>query len=93
MEVQPLTDPIYDGWWGECILHSNEEGIYHKLNIAESLQRRIIELDLWVKEGEQVHSFTGANEAIGTIIIRCESSEELHKYIEHIDEYVRVCVK
>lgn len=93
MEVQSLTDPVYDGWWGECILHSNEEGIYHKLDIAESLQRCIIELDLWVKEGEQVHSFTGANEAIGTIIIRCESSEELHRYIEHIDEYIKVCVK
>lgn len=93
MKIHDLTDPIYDGWWGECILHSNKEGIYQKLDIAEPLQKCMIELDLWVKEGDQIHSFTGANETIGTIIIRCESSEELHKYIEHINEYVNVCVK
>lgn len=93
MDIQQFTDPVYDGWWGECILHSNVEGKFKKLDIAEPLQKCIIELDLWVKENDEVHSFTGANEAIGTIIIRCDSSEELHKYIEHIDEYVTVCVQ
>lgn len=93
MKVQSFTDPVYNGWWGECILHSNANGKFEKLDISEELQKNIIELDLWVQENDDVHIFTGANEAIGTIIIRCNSSEELHKYIENIDKYVQVCVK
>lgn len=93
MEIQSFTDPIYNGWWGECILHSNANGKFEKLDISEELQKNIIELDLWVQENDDVHIFTGANEAIGTIIIRCNSSEELHTYIENIDKYVQVCVK
>lgn len=93
MKVQELTDPLYNGWWGECILHSNSEGKFKKIDVEESLKNCIVELDLWVKENEQVYSFTGANEAIGTIIIRCETEKELHAYIEHIDEYVKVCVE
>lgn len=91
MGIQKLTDPIYDGWWGECILHSNSDGKFRKLVIDEEIQDSIVEIDLWVKEGDEVHCFTGANETIGTIIVRCETEEKLRDCIEHIDKYIDIC--
>lgn len=92
MDIQKLTDPIYNGWWGECILHSNSEGKFEKLLIDKTIQDYVVEVNLWVKEGEEVHCFTGANEAVGTIIIRCETGEKMRNCIEHISEYVKICI-
>ena len=91
IEIQPLSDPQYNGWWGECILHSNTEGTFKKLIISKEIKKYVVELDLWVKEGDDIHLFTGANEAIGTIIFRCKSQEQLLHLLEHINEYVNVC--
>lgn len=92
MDIQPLTDPTYDGWWGEYILHSNFDGKFKSLDISTEIKDNIIDIDLWVAEGEQVHKFTGANETIGMIVIRCQTQNELVEKIENISNYVKVII-
>ena len=65
---------------------------FEKLLIDKTIQDYVVEVNLWVKEGEEVHCFTGANEAVGTIIIRCETGEKMRNCIEHISEYVKICI-
>ena len=76
--------------FAEIILHSEKEGTFKELWTSEKISDNIVEKDLWVKEGAKVGGFAGANEAIGTLVLRFKNQEELKRVIESQEEYVKV---
>lgn len=91
--VGVTSDPIYNGCWAEVILHSDEDGIFDKLEVSPELRKCVKEEQLWVSSGDQIHKFTGANFAIGTMILQFDNQEELTYYLEKIDEFIKVRLK
>ena len=83
-------DPVYQGVWAEVILHSEQDGAFQKVDIAPELMPCVKELDLWVQPGETVHTFTGANHAIGTIVLEFETEEFLRRVMDDIPHYLKV---
>jgi biotin carboxylase len=92
--VDELNMPSYNGYWAEIILHAEKEGLFDSLFINQQLkENNVVEIDLWVKEGDKVNSFNGANDAIGTLVIRFDSEMQLQKAMSDRDEVVKVIVK
>ena len=87
-----VSQKPYQGYWGECILHSDAEGAFDELVISPELRPFVYETDLWVERGETVKCFTGANEAIGTLVLRFDTPEQ-QQMLDHIQELVKVSVK
>lgn len=83
----------YNGHWAEIVLHSDKTGIFEQLEIADSLHADIIEKDLWVKQGDKVDCFVGANNAIGMLILKFHSQEELEKALATQKEWLKVIVR
>ena len=83
----------YEGVWAELILYSDKKGLYKSINIDKVLTPFLIEQDIWVKPGDLVQPFTGANETIGTLIFKFNSREELNKYWETIRKYIHINVE
>ena len=83
----------YNGHWAEIILHADESGIFNHLEISKELPAEVVEEDLWVKEGDHVDSFEGANNAIGTLVLKFKTSEELEHSIIHQRDWLKVVVK
>ncbi len=83
----------YNGYWAEIILHSKKPGIFERIYISEELTGEIIETDLWVQPGDYVGGFSGANKAIGTLVLRYESREVMEKEICMINDMIRVVLK
>lgn len=92
-EIQEINEPNYDGNWAEIILYSNKQGIFSRLYIDPMIENIIFEIDLWVKEGDKINAFTGANEAIGTFIIKSDDSSKLHHILSDYKKYINVIVK
>lgn len=69
-KIKELVPKEYNGYWAEIILHSKEEGIFDKLNLPNAIKDTIIEEDLWVKEGDIISAFNGANNTIGTLVLK-----------------------
>lgn len=82
-----------DGHWAEIILHSDKTGDFSELFIAPEFEKYVQERDLWVKEGDHVEVFSGANKAIGTLVLRFSTAEELEEAITHQREWLKVIVK
>lgn len=80
-------------FWAEVILHSSKSGIFDKLIVKKNNNVRIIEKDLWIKAGEPVGGFSGANEAIGTLILKFETLKDMQAYMDNVDENVIVGVR
>lgn len=88
--IEPIEQKPYNGHWAEIILHADKSGVFDHLEISKDLPAEIIEEDLWVKQGDKVESFEGANNAIGTLVLKFKTAEELEKAITHQREWLKV---
>ena len=91
--VVGIEQKPYDGAWAEIILHSEKPGSFQKLEIADEIKANIIEEDLWIDAGTQVGGFSAANEAIGTLVLRFDTQEEMLAQMERLYDLVRVIVE
>ncbi len=82
----------FDGHWAEIILHANTTGVFDSLEISPNFSGEVIERDLWVSKGDHVDSFIGANNAIGTLVLRFETQEALSKSLAN-QNWWKVIVK
>lgn len=91
--VDELKMPVYRGYLAEIILHADSDGFFEGLEIADRMRAAIVEEDLWVEKGSEVHGFSGANNAIGTLVVRFESQEALKHALADLSSWCRVMVK
>ena len=80
------------GNWAEVILHSNRTGRFNRLTLNENLPAEVIDTDLWVAPGDPVQAFIGANNAIGTLILRFDDSEVMKHSLQNISSWLDVNV-
>ena len=92
--VGNIEQKPYNGHWAEVILHADKSGTFQELTIdASAVDAEIIEEDLWVKPGDYVRGFEGANDAIGTLVLKFCSEEELVRALACQHTWLRVTVK
>ena len=82
----------YQGHWSEVILHADKEGFFDRLQINSGIPAEIVEEDLWVKKGDKVKPFEGANDAIGTLVLRYNNSEDMANVMSNISNLLKVVV-
>ena len=92
LPTDELRDPVYDGHWAEIILHSDVDGTFSELWIDPALRGAVREIDLWVRPGDRVERFSGANKAIGTLVLNFPDRAALEKYMSD-DSWYRVAAE
>ena len=92
-EPEPIEQKPYNGHWAEIILHADKDGEFVCIQIEPSLPAEVVQEDLCVQPGDLVHGFEAANDAIGTLVLRFESAEELEKAIVNQKEWLKVIVR
>lgn len=91
--LESIEQKPYNGHWAEIILHADESGVFDRLEISKDMPAEIVEEDLWVEKGDMVDSFEGANNAIGTLVLRFQTAEELEEVITNQRKWLEVVVK
>lgn len=91
--IECVKQTPYNGHWAEVILHSEKDGIFDSLWIDETAHKNVVEEDLWVRPGDKVEGFRGANNAVGTLVVKFESELELKQFISEPSKFVRVCTR
>lgn len=89
-KVTDIVQKPYDGHWAEVILHADRSGTFSGLDISPEMSSHVVERDLWVRDGERVSSFNGANDAIGTLVLKLDSQSELESIIRAQGEWIKV---
>lgn len=93
-EVIEVAQKPYDGYWAEVVLHSDKEGVFQELLIDASIvNAKVVETDLWVKPGDCIREFRGANDAIGTLVLNFASESELVSALKELTRWVTVKVQ
>ena len=93
-EVVDVEQKPYNGAWAEVVLHSDRDGVFQDLSVnASAVNAKVVETDLWVKAGDSVRAFKGANDAIGTLVLNFSSETELVSALKHVAGWITVKVQ
>jgi len=92
LPVDNFSSLDFDGYWAEIILHSNKGGKFDSLQIDEKLRKNIVEEDLWLAKGDPVNSFQGANDAIGTLVFKFETQNEMESALKNRSKWINVII-
>lgn len=90
MRITDVDQRMYNGYWAEIILHSDEPGVFDNIWINEAISDNVVENDLWAKRGDHVEGFVGANNAIGTLVLRFDDEEQMLDVVGNVRKYVRI---
>lgn len=93
METEGVEQKPYNGCWAEVILHSDTQGVFDSLWISDEIKENVIERDLWIESGTEVGDFSGANEAIGTLVLKFDTPERLDEVLLEQSKYIKVLLK
>ena len=95
VDVETITPDaeMYHGHWAEIILHAKKSGVYEGIEIAKDLPAEVVEKDMWGRKGDKVEAFNGANNAIGTLVLRFADKEEMEYAVTHQHEWLRIDVR
>ncbi len=93
MEVVDVEQKPYNGCWAEIILHSAKAGVFDSLWISDEIAGNVVERDLWISSGDEVGDFSGANEAIGTLVLKFDTQERLQEVLADQSRYIKVLLK
>lgn len=89
--LEVMSDPNYQGTWAEYIVHSNVSGKFVSLNIDPHFAaEHLVQNDLWVKVGDEIQAFTGANQTIGTLVLKFSSRAEAESALTHSNSWLKV---
>ncbi|MDD2494717.1 MAG: ATP-grasp domain-containing protein [Tissierellia bacterium] len=92
LPVNGLKPIKFNGFWTEIILHSNIKGRFESLQIDKRITNNIIEEDLWVNKGDVIKDFKGANDSIGTLVLKFETEDEMKNALNIRHELIKVAV-
>lgn len=92
METDNIKQKEIKDNWAEIILHSEKEGTFEKLWISDEISSNIVENDLWIETGTHVGGFSGANEAIGTMVLKFDSKIQMNNVLNNQNNYIKVIV-
>ena len=92
MELDVIEQKEIRDNWAEIILHSEKEGTFEKLWISDEISSNIVENDLWIETGTHVGGFSGANEAIGTMVLKFDSEIQMNNVLNNQNNYIKVFV-
>lgn len=92
-KIDDITMPVYNGCWAEVIVHSNTDGVFDKIIIKDEMKDNVIETDVWVKSGDKVNAFRGANDAIGTLVLKFKNKGQLEEALDNQETWLKVVIK
>lgn len=90
MPIPEFKHRVINGHWAEIVIHSDKSGIFNEVDIAREYQQYVRMLDLYVKPGDIIHPFEGANNAVGTVAVNFPTAEQLENAIANVSEWCTV---
>ena len=81
------------GFYAYMVIHAKNDGDLVSICISDKLKSHIVERYDYYKSGDKVRSFRGANAAIGILIVKFDSRDEMWEIVENMDSHIKVDTK
>jgi carbamoylphosphate synthase large subunit len=86
--------PYYDACYLGYTIHSSEKGSFNSIDYQPNFKmEHFIDQSIYIKKGDIIEPLTGANKAIGDILLRFKDREECDTYRPQLSKYITVKLK
>lgn len=82
-----------DGFYSYYAVHSLKDGILDRIEFTEEGKKHIIENHIIKRAGDKIFAFTGANTALGCLVMKFDSFEQMIHMMDHSEEWCKVILK
>ena len=82
-----------DGFWSNYMVHSVKNGKLKSVKIADELKANFVEYQTDFGDGDKVQAFENSGHALGTMVFKYTSSDEMFDKIARLSELVLVEVE
>ena len=93
LPLEELSGPVYSGHWSYVALHSYESGRFAGVELAPEARPYLVEEDLWVRPGDPVEAFSGANKTIGTLVLNWPDQATRDARMADLDAWLKIRVE
>ncbi len=94
LPVDDMSEAVYNGSYARVVLHAEQSGVFKSVTVdPEVAEKYLVEKDLFVKAGDKVDSFTGANKSLGLLFMYFPDIETADRYLSRVREWVRIEVE
>lgn len=82
------------GYWAYYAVHSLNDGILDHIHIDQIVQKNnIVENHILRQSGDKIYAFTGANTALGILLMRFDSMEQMLHMMDNSHEWIQVVLR
>lgn len=78
------------GHYANLVLYSTQSGSFKGVEIHDDLQRRLLEACIYRRTGAEITSKGGSNTAVGALLLRFGTADEMHHYMRDSSRYYKV---
>lgn len=89
----PLKSKVSSYYYSTHNLHSNEDGIYERIEFSEELEKYIIKKCFYKQRRDRVEYFDNAAKALGIIFMKFEDAETAKQILDKISQLYRVILE
>ena len=76
------------GFYSHLVVHSVYSGILKSMTFSKALDALILEKYIYLKPGDEVRLFKGSNAAIGLLLVKYDSLNQMHNIIKNYNSHV-----
>ncbi len=92
-DCSDITMRETEGYWSNYMVHSRKSGKLVEVKISEELKDNYVEYQTDYKMGDMVYAFENSGHALGTMVFKYDSEEEMFDKIKRLTDLVCVEVK
>lgn len=86
------TQPV-NGYWSNYMVHSRKSGQLVRVSLDDDIKDNFVEFQTDFSEGDEITAFENSGHALGTMVFRYNSKEEMIDKIERLPDLVSVEVE
>jgi carbamoylphosphate synthase large subunit len=88
-DLQPTCK---QGHYANLVLYSTNCGPLKGIDIHDDMQKHLLDICIYRRIGEEILPKGGSNTAVGTLLLKFSTAEEMHHYIGNSNRYYRISV-
>ena len=87
---QPVID---NGLYGNLIVYSQCGGVFDGIEYLDELKGCIVKENLYLEKGDAVEPYHGSNTAVGVLIVKFNSIEQMLRISDNFSDYYKIILK
>jgi carbamoylphosphate synthase large subunit len=81
---------LVKGYFTNLVLYSQKPGVYKNVVVSPELEKHILEKHFYKKPGDLLLSGTTSISAVGTLLLKFDSYNQMFFHVDHAHDYYRV---